>query len=142
MKIFIFLSKIGLIKLDNRKVEKWTKFKEIDKLIFALQNGLYKVRIEAAKALGELHEKSAIPALRISLHDNVKTVAIASSTSLKKIGITEEIEKEVNGVIQKWTKKEIAAKTRVKHKEVYIANWKKTDWVAILKKQLQKPMRR
>ncbi len=51
-----FLYKIGFLKFSDHKILKWKKRKEIKKLEFALQNGLYDIRKCALESLGELKQ--------------------------------------------------------------------------------------
>ncbi|MFA9388703.1 MAG: HEAT repeat domain-containing protein [Prolixibacteraceae bacterium] len=143
MTLFKLLYQIGLIKPSLRQVKRWTKQRNIENLCFALDHGLYNVRIEAAKALGELKARSALPTLRKRLKDSVKPVAIESAKSLKTIGISVEVENEIVTMNKFWEQKELKAKTRKKRsKNLYIPKWEKRDWVEILREQLKKPMRR
>jgi hypothetical protein len=60
---------------------------KIDDLTRALmQDGSYKVRVQAALVLGKLGDKRAVPALMQALHDENETVRGVAATSLGRIG--------------------------------------------------------
>ena len=141
MTLYLYLHKIGLLKLTKKKVERWDSLDTIDRLIFALENGMYDIRILAARKLGEQMDKRAIPALKNSLKDKVKKVSIESAIALKKISNSPELEEEVKMQLRYWEKKEAAEKEEKRKQKIELPKWRKRDWTAIVKKQLQKPMR-
>ncbi len=142
MTLFKSLHQIGLAKLSVRKVKEWRKEESIEDLIYALETGRYAVRNEAAKALGFLRAKSAIPILRKSLNDQVELVSMSVIEALQKIGVSSKIEKEIEAKIKYWDNKR---KSRHENNDSNYYHekpkWKKRDWKAIIKQQLRKPMR-
>jgi tagatose-1,6-bisphosphate aldolase len=142
MEVFMLFYNVGIIRLTKKKVEKWNQTENTEKLIFALENGLYDIRCLAAKFLGKRKEERVINALRVSLNDNVKVVSIESAKSLVKLTENVEILKDIEEKLEYWKQHE-ARKREGSHKHNYtnIPKWKKRDWVAILKAQLKKPIR-
>lgn len=144
MNAYSYLYKYGLFKLSKRKIEKWNRMQDVPKLIFALENGLYDVRLLAAKYLGNLRDYSAVPFLRRSLHDKVKVVSLESAKSLRLLTNNPEVEIEIKEKLEEWNRIEEQAKNRTVYdnRRADIPKWKKRDWVAIVKEMLKKPMRR
>lgn len=142
MSLKIFLYKNYLSNFTERKIDNWEKNEDFQMLYFALKNGLFNIRFAAAKALGNLQSKESIPFLMESLHDRVEKVALESAKSLSKIGVSDENLIEINQVVEEWKIKEEAEKhipdTMLKSP---MPQWKKTNWRAIVKEQLKKPMR-
>ncbi|WP_321369092.1 HEAT repeat domain-containing protein [uncultured Draconibacterium sp.] len=143
MNTFSYLYKIGFIRLTKKKVEKWNRIQNIDKLIFALENGLYDIRILAAKYLGNLKDRNAIPVLRKSLNDKVKPVSLQSAESLRRLTNNADIEIEIREKLKYWEEEEEKERNRIISNEIHVdmPKWKKRDWVAIVKEMLKKPMR-
>jgi len=141
---FLYLYKIGFIRLTKKKVENWNRMQNIDKLIFALENGVYDIRILAAKYLGNLRDHKAIPALRKSLDDKVKPVSLESAESLRRLTNNTDIETEIREKLKYWEDEEEKERNRIINYEIHVdmPKWKKRDWVAIVKEMLKKPMRR
>ena len=133
-----------IFRLTVKKVNKWTKKGNVDKLIYALQNGLYDVRKRAAEGLGELEVKNAIPYLIKAIDDKVKIVSFASMNSLERIGIDSEIENMIMIKKEYWETKELEAQKRAKEKLKIpnIYKWERPSKQTLenIREMLKKPM--
>ncbi len=143
MNTLAFLYKNGLIRLTEKRIEQWNRMQETAKLVFALENGLYDVRLLAAKHLGNLRDINAVPALRKSLNDKVKIVSLESAQSLRKLTNDPDIETEIREKQEYWAEEDEKERNRIINNEIHVdmPKWKKRDWVAIVKQMLKKPMR-
>ncbi|WP_319590671.1 hypothetical protein [uncultured Draconibacterium sp.] len=143
MNKLAFLHKNGLIRLTEKRVEHWNTMQDTPKLVFALENGLFDVRLLAAKYLGNLRDINAVPALRKSLNDKVKIVSLESAEALRKLTNDPDIEQEIREKLNYWAEEEERERNRIINNEVHVdmPKWKKRDWVAIVKNMLKKPMR-
>ncbi|WP_163324474.1 HEAT repeat domain-containing protein [Draconibacterium mangrovi] len=143
MTTLSFLHKNGLIKLTQKRVEQWYRMQDTSKLVFALENGLYDVRLLAAKHLGNLRAVNAVSALRKSLNDKVKLVSLESAQALRKLTNDPVIIAEIDNKLKYWEEEEEKEQNRVINNEVHneMPKWKKRDWVGIVKEMLKKPMR-
>lgn len=75
----------GFFRINERKIQRWIENHEFEKLVFALENGFYRLRLKAAQGLGELGEKKAILYLEKTIEDSVQVVSVAAMDAIEKI---------------------------------------------------------
>jgi len=142
MNLARIFHQIGLLRLNDKIIQKWKVNGDVDALIYALGDERYDMRFAAVKALGLLRAKKAKLSILKLLNDRVERVSIASIEALRKIGISSKIEKEIEVKIEYWdNKRESRHENNDSNHYHEKPKWKKRDWKAIIKQQLRKPMR-
>ncbi|UII29203.1 hypothetical protein LVD15_12485 [Fulvivirga maritima] len=102
MTYYILLDQLFNIQPSTKQVDQWTKARRLEDIEYFLENGDYKVRIACAKALVVLDAKSSIERLRNQLSDKVKPVAQECANSLRKLGASSEVEREIEEMEARW----------------------------------------
>ena len=72
----------GWYKVTVKDIREWSAARKVALLKIALRKSNYKIRKEAAKALGLLKDKSAVKSLLAAAKDEVRTVAETAKTAL------------------------------------------------------------
>ena len=140
------LYKTGLLKLTERRIEKWIAGNKTGNLIFALENGNYHIRKLAAEGLGTINNTAVIPYLIEAIDDKVIIVSYSAMNSLEKMPIDKKIQEKINLKKNYWTDKEKAEKEALsRHKINYnnIPKWDKKGRMKTLemvRQMLKKPM--
>ena len=133
------LYRAGILKFSKDKLKNWFAKRDADKLILALCNGNFRIRTIAANLLGALKDEKAIPYLKNGIDDKVEIASFASINALLKIGIDNELRKDVNEKIEYWElKKTSKYKIRAERTEKKkIHKWNKKDRMRNLEKVKQ-----
>lgn len=102
--ITIILFKIGLFRLRDGRVYYWTKAQNVQMLRYALQNGIYHIRIGAVEGLIKIDSVKAQIALRYAVDDKVEMVAVPAIEHLLDTSISLDYRKKLKSKLASWTK--------------------------------------
>jgi hypothetical protein len=140
------LIKLKLIQPSQRDIYKWYRTNKVSRIEYALKHGRYDIRETAAIVLGDIGNKSSIPFLLDSIHDDIQNVSIAALNSLDKIECNDDLSKVVIkrrfNWLQKLREKEEKRKAN-KGKKYNIYRWERSSKKSFdrVKEQLKKPIR-
>lgn len=111
-----FLYSRQILKLNEKKLQKWHRKESIDKLIFAARNGIYSIRIMCIEFLNERINEPKVKNLLISMiSDDVEIVAEAAIRALENDS-TDEINKLIEQTRKNWKNKKKKKKRITYHK--------------------------
>lgn len=108
------LVKSGLMQMSHEWLNRQFVRKDIGAIEFALENGLYDIREQAAHYLGELKSENSRFLLVQTIHDPVPAVSEAAVKALEEIGMGETINELIASKRSYWKqyKKEIVTENR------------------------------
>ena len=81
------LVKLGILRLTEKRVDKWIKQGKTDLLLFVLDYGLYNMREQIITALREEKDPGIIKHITKFIDDEVRTVSEATIKTIEKIGV-------------------------------------------------------
>lgn len=137
------LLQTGLLKLTIKRVDNWAKSRQTDNLEYAVEHGIYFVRVKAIVELGKLRSNGSAPVLIKAIDDNIKNVSLAAMKALEQIGHTEEVEEKIIAKRKFWTDKE--EREKQEHEESpqrSTRKWERRSKQTLenVKQMLKKPM--
>lgn len=93
-KVIILLIKLGVLKLDSKRIDTAKKSNNIQLLLFGLQSTDYKTRIDSIKALSLFlnDDQLIFKEIKKMTEDKLSIVALEAYHSLKKSGLDKYIE--------------------------------------------------
>lgn len=103
--IFFFL-KLGFIELNEERVSQWIAEEKVHLLEYALQHGLFKVRLKVLKGLGGLNARESLHLVLSALDDKVSTVAFAAIKVLEEWSLHQSYEVKINKILAYWEREE------------------------------------
>ncbi len=140
------LSSVGLILLTPKRVDRWTKKRNIDKLEYAVKHGLFNIRKKAVEGLGKIGTEDCIPILKTALDDKIEIVSMTAINMLEKNALTKGLETIIENKRDYWSKRNLEEAQKLKNKRVKLINqrhWKRTSKETFenLKERLKRPIR-
>lgn len=139
----------GWYKVTVKDIREWSATRKVALLKIALRKSNYKIRKEAAKALGLLKDISAIEALYKAAFDEVQTVARESRNSIIQIMTHDGAEKYLLRIDKYWAEEDQKAEgweNYHKSRKIYIPRSErvldksKMKMLAKVKGELKKPI--
>ena len=147
LRIFIHF---GWYKVTAKDIQEWSATRKVALLKIALRKSNYKIRKEAAKALGLLKDKSAVKSLLAAAKDEVRMVAqTAKNALISVLGIKNakpyllEIDAywaEIDRVAEGWNNYHKIRKVYIKRSE-RVLDKSKMKMLEQVRKQLMRPIR-
>jgi len=87
-------------QISENELTKWKDEQNTEKLIFALENGMYDIRIKASEYLGRIEDKSAKLSLIKALSDNEPSVVDKVYSVLQEQELTEEEKSKIQKIVE------------------------------------------
>ncbi|PWL29056.1 hypothetical protein [uncultured Roseivirga sp.] len=117
-RIEAFLYQHQILKLSERKLERWNKIEAVNKLIFAARNGIFHIRLKSVELLSNKASKPEIESLIISMiSDDVQVVSEAAMKVLENTS-NSELKELIKRTKKEWKMK----KAKKKLGAPYMAN--------------------
>ncbi|KYG72906.1 hypothetical protein [Roseivirga echinicomitans] len=112
-----FLYQHRILKLSENKLEQWNRNEEVDKLIFAAENGMFNIRLKCIEFLsGRIAEHDVKNLLTSMISDDVEAVSEATMKVLEQSATSELLE------LIKRTRKHWKIKRKKRPANSYITN--------------------
>ncbi len=107
-RIHLFFVRLGWKRLDDNLIHSWFHKRFNEGLFYALESGTYRVRSEAARHLGRLKVKEAIPLSRKGIESSIMDVSLCCIEAYIEISdyhgltISIDLQKEIRVKQKQW----------------------------------------
>jgi len=93
---------MSLFQPTTAKIEKWKAEGRTNKIVKALDEGLYNIRVAAIRALGELKDQSAYNTIQKYIDDKLEIVSIEAILSIQNFVLNDEIIDKIVDKLWEW----------------------------------------
>lgn len=113
-----FLYHYGILRLSEDKLEKWEKKGQIEKLLFAAENGMFNIRLKCVKLLSNRIANREVKSLLINMISD--DVEIVSETAIKSL--EPSMTSKLSELIQRIGEERKVKKRKEKRMKSHISN--------------------